>query len=162
MSRTRSSICSTASGGGLMTTSTPSPRTVSSKSVTSAETSMRASRARLNPVISQSIHTSRSFTRPTLLASALDRGPRFARVKLTSWLGVAARLVAGGVWIAAGYLKIGDPAASVRAVRAYDLLPESIVPLVGYALPVVETVVGLCLVVGLVTRWAALVSSLLL
>jgi len=83
-------------------------------------------------------------------------------VKVTSWLGVAARLVTGGVWVAAGVLKIGDPPENVRAVRAYDLLPESVVPVVGHALPVVEIVVGLCLVVGLVTRWAAVVSALLL
>ena len=42
----------------------------------------------------------------------------------------------GGVWIVAGALKLPDPAESVRAVRAYDLLPEAIVPAVGYLLPV--------------------------
>src|SRR4051794_13609155 len=46
------------------------------------------------------------------------------------WAGLVARLVVGGVWIAAGWLKLPDPAESVRAVRAYDLLPESIVPTV--------------------------------
>jgi len=70
--------------------------------------------------------------------------------------------VTGGVWIAAGVLKIGDAAENVRAVRAYDLLPESVVPVIGHALPIVEIVVGLCLVVGLVTRWGAVVSALLL
>ena len=48
----------------------------------------------------------------------------------------------GGVWIVAGALKLPDPAASVRAVRAYDLLPESVVPTVGHLLPVLEVVVG--------------------
>jgi hypothetical protein len=65
------------------------------------------------------------------------------------WLGVVARLVIGGVCIAAGALKLPDPAESVRAVRAYQLLPQTVVPTVGYALPVIELVVGLCLVVGL-------------
>ena len=83
-------------------------------------------------------------------------------MKVWAWLGVAARLVTGGVWVAAGVLKIADPAENVRAVRAYDLLPESLVPVVGHTLPIVEIVVGLCLVVGLVTRWAAVVSALLL
>ena len=73
-----------------------------------------------------------------------------------------ARLVTGGVWIVAGALKLPDPAASVRAVRAYDLLPEAVVPTVGHLLPVVEVVVGLLLVAGLLTRPAAVVSSLLL
>jgi uncharacterized membrane protein YphA (DoxX/SURF4 family) len=77
------------------------------------------------------------------------------------WLGLVARLVVGGVWIAAGVLKLPDPAGSVRAVRAYQLLPESVVPTVGHLLPVVEVVVGLLLVLGLLTRVAAVVSSLL-
>ncbi len=77
------------------------------------------------------------------------------------WIGLAARLVVGGVWIVAGALKLPDPAASVRAVRAYDLLPESVVPTVGHLLPVLEVVVGLCLVLGLLTRVMAVVSALL-
>ena len=60
MSRTKSPICSSASSGGRMTTSTPSPRTVSSKSVTRAATSTRASDSSERPVISQSIQTMRS------------------------------------------------------------------------------------------------------
>ncbi len=79
-----------------------------------------------------------------------------------TWIGVLARVVVGGVWVVAGWLKLGDPSESVRAVRAYDLLPEGIVPLVGHALPVVEIVVGLCLLLGLVTRWAAVASAVLL
>jgi uncharacterized membrane protein YphA (DoxX/SURF4 family) len=77
------------------------------------------------------------------------------------WVGLVARLVTGGVWIVAGMLKLPDPAASVRAVRAYDLLPEAVVPTVGHLLPVLEIVVGLCLVLGLLTRASALLSSLL-
>lgn len=80
---------------------------------------------------------------------------------MKDWIGLAARLVTGGVWIVAGMLKVPDPAGSVRAVRAYDLLPESIVPTVGYALPILEVVVGLCLVLGLLTRAMAVVSAVL-
>lgn len=80
---------------------------------------------------------------------------------MRDWIGLAARLVTGGVWIVAGMLKVPDPAGSVRAVRAYDLLPESIVPTVGYALPILEVVVGLCLVLGLLTRVMAAVSAVL-
>ncbi len=76
-------------------------------------------------------------------------------------MGLVARLVTGGVWIVAGALKLPDPAASVRAVRAYDLLPETIVPTVGHLLPVLEIVVGVCLVLGLLTRAAAVLSALL-
>ena len=62
MVRTKSSICSSASAGGFTSTSMPSPSTLSSKSVTRAATSISASAPRSSPVISQSIHTSRSFT----------------------------------------------------------------------------------------------------
>jgi uncharacterized membrane protein YphA (DoxX/SURF4 family) len=77
-------------------------------------------------------------------------------------VGLLARLLVGGVWVVAGVLKLPAPAENVRAVRAYDLLPESVVPVVGHGLPVLEVLVGLCLVLGLFTRVAAAVSALLL
>jgi uncharacterized membrane protein YphA (DoxX/SURF4 family) len=76
------------------------------------------------------------------------------------WVGLLARLVVGGVWIAAGLIKLPDPAESVRAVRAYRLLPEATVHAVGYGLPFLEIIVGLLLVLGLGTRIAAGLSSL--
>jgi uncharacterized membrane protein YphA (DoxX/SURF4 family) len=79
-----------------------------------------------------------------------------------SWVGLLARLVVGGVWIVAGALKLPDPAVSVRAVRAYRLLPEAVVPTIGHALPILEIIVGVCLVLGLLTRGVAVVSALLL
>ncbi len=80
---------------------------------------------------------------------------------MQAWVGLVVRLVVGGVWVVAGALKLGDPAASVRAVRAYDLLPEAIVPSVGHLLPVLEVVIGLCLIAGLLTRASAVLSVLL-
>jgi uncharacterized membrane protein YphA (DoxX/SURF4 family) len=81
---------------------------------------------------------------------------------LGPWTGTAARLVVGVVWIVAGFLKLPDPTLSVRAVRAYQLLPESVVPVVGHGLPVLEILVGVCLVLGLLTRGVAVVSGLML
>jgi uncharacterized membrane protein YphA (DoxX/SURF4 family) len=78
------------------------------------------------------------------------------------WIGLVLRLVVGGVWIAAGAVKVTDPAQSVQAVRAYQLLPSSLVSPVGQLLPVVEIVIGVMLVVGLLTRGAALISAVLL
>lgn len=80
---------------------------------------------------------------------------------MSQWAATVARAITGGVWIVAGALKLPDPAESVRAVRAYQLLPESVVPTVGHALPLVEIAVGLLLVVGLLTRGAAVASALL-
>ena len=78
-----------------------------------------------------------------------------------AWVGLVFRVVTGGVWIAAGLLKLPDPTESVRAVRAYRLLPESVVPVVGHGLPLLEILVGVCLVAGLLTRLSAVVSALL-
>ncbi len=77
-------------------------------------------------------------------------------------VGVFARLVVGGVWVVAGFLKLPDPAENVRAVRAYQLLPESVVPFVGHLLPVLEVLVGACLLAGLLTRVVATLSVLML
>lgn len=77
-------------------------------------------------------------------------------------LGLLSRLVVGGVWVVAGAVKLPVPAENVRAVRAYQLLPEAVVPTVGYALPILELLLGLCLVVGLLTRVSAVLSGLLL
>ncbi|WP_188194968.1 MauE/DoxX family redox-associated membrane protein [Nonomuraea sp. SYSU D8015] len=73
-----------------------------------------------------------------------------------------ARLVLGGVLIAAGALKIGNPSDSVVAVKAYQLLPDSIAVPVGHVLPILEIVVGVLLVVGLLTRAAAVIAGLLM
>jgi uncharacterized membrane protein YphA (DoxX/SURF4 family) len=76
--------------------------------------------------------------------------------------GLLARLVVGGVWLLAGLLKLPDPAENVRAVRAYRLLPEAVVPTVGHLLPVLEVMVGMCLLLGLLTRVTAALSVLML
>ena len=94
-------------------------------------------------------------------SSVLAAYARTVRKTLERWWGLIARLVVGGVWIAAGQAKLPDPSGSVRAVRAYDLLPEGIVPTVGHTLPILELVVGACLVLGLLTRAMSLVSTLL-
>jgi uncharacterized membrane protein YphA (DoxX/SURF4 family) len=78
------------------------------------------------------------------------------------WFGVPARLVVGTVWVVAGVLKHPDPAENVRAVRAYQLVPEGLVQVVGHGLPVLEILVGGCLLLGLLTRLSAALSAVLL
>src|SRR4051795_9133617 len=77
------------------------------------------------------------------------------------WLGLGGRLVVGGVWLYAGLLKLPHPAASVSAVRAYQLLPTGMAETVGRVLPMLEVVVGGCLLVGLLVRFTGAVSALL-
>ncbi|MCO7220164.1 MauE/DoxX family redox-associated membrane protein [Klenkia sp. PcliD-1-E] len=78
------------------------------------------------------------------------------------WLATAARLLLGGVLVVAGVLKLPDPAAAVRAVRAYQLLPEPLVAPVAFGLPAVEVVVGLALLAGVAVRAAAVASAVLM
>ncbi len=85
-----------------------------------------------------------------------------ARLTWRDWVGLAARLVLGGVLLVAGALKIPNLPASVLAVRAYKILPYDLAVVVGYALPIVEIVVGLLLVVGFFTRIAAAIGGLLM
>ena len=86
---------------------------------------------------------------------------RLAGWGLLAWAGLLARLVVGGVWLWAGLLKVPHPEESVTAVRAYQLLSPSLAVGVGRVLPMLEVVVGACLVVGLLARGTGLVSALL-
>jgi uncharacterized membrane protein YphA (DoxX/SURF4 family) len=70
--------------------------------------------------------------------------------------------VIGGVWIAAGLTKITDLDASVRAVRAYRLLPEVMAQVVGAGLPLLEILLGVLLVIGIGVRATAVVSAVLM
>jgi uncharacterized membrane protein YphA (DoxX/SURF4 family) len=88
--------------------------------------------------------------------------PGVCTTDIRPWLGTAGRLLLGTVWIAAGLLKPPDPAAAVRAVRAYRLLPEVLVAPVAFGLPVVEIGIGLALLVGAAVRLAAVSSAVLL
>ena len=78
------------------------------------------------------------------------------------WISTGARLALGAVWIVAGSAKVADLAESVRAVRAYRLLPETVVPLVGAGLPFVEIALGLLLIAGVGTRLGAIVAVVVL
>jgi uncharacterized membrane protein YphA (DoxX/SURF4 family) len=77
------------------------------------------------------------------------------RPDTAGWPATAARLLLGTVWVVAGALKLPDPADAVRAVRAYRLLPETLVGPVAFGLPPVEIAIGLALLVGVAVRLAA-------
>jgi uncharacterized membrane protein YphA (DoxX/SURF4 family) len=78
------------------------------------------------------------------------------------WAGLVARLGLAGVWLYAGGTKVGDLAASGRAVNAYRIMPFDVAQVIGAMLPFVEIVVGLLLLAGLATRVSAAFSVLLL
>lgn len=78
------------------------------------------------------------------------------------WVGLLARIVLGGALVWAAAAKLGRPVTSARAVQAYEILPFELAAYVGYALPVVELVLGLLLLAGLFTRVTALASTVLM
>jgi uncharacterized membrane protein YphA (DoxX/SURF4 family) len=78
------------------------------------------------------------------------------------WAATAARLLLGVVLVVAGALKLPDPAAEVRAVRAYRLLSEGLAGPVAFGLPVLEIAVGLALLAGVFVRTAAIASAVLM
>jgi uncharacterized membrane protein YphA (DoxX/SURF4 family) len=77
-------------------------------------------------------------------------------------VGLLARLGLAAVFLVSGGLKAADPRETVVAVRAYDLLPESLVSVVAATLPYLEIAVGVLLLVGLATRLAAVLGAVLL
>jgi uncharacterized membrane protein YphA (DoxX/SURF4 family) len=82
-------------------------------------------------------------------------------VTVWRWISFAARLVLAVVWAWAGLAKISDPDAAARAVRAYELFPETLVKPIAWGLPFVELGLALLLLIGLATRPAAWVSAVL-
>jgi uncharacterized membrane protein YphA (DoxX/SURF4 family) len=73
-----------------------------------------------------------------------------------------ARLVLGGVLLAAGGLKVLKPTESANAVAAYKILPTNVAHLVGYGLPWLEVALALLLIVGFMVRPAAVLSGLIM
>jgi uncharacterized membrane protein YphA (DoxX/SURF4 family) len=81
---------------------------------------------------------------------------------MPAWISTVARIVVGGVLLVAGTLKAVDPQGSVRAVRAYELLPQGAATLVGWGLPFLEIVLGVLLLAGIAVRPAAVATAVLL
>lgn len=77
-------------------------------------------------------------------------------------VGLAARLVLGGVLLAAGWLKLRDLTGSTQSVVAYELFPYEISRVIGTMLPVVEIALGALLIGGLFTRVSAFLGGLLM
>lgn len=75
------------------------------------------------------------------------------------WLTILARLILGGVLLAAGALKVGNLQKSAMAVRAYEMLPVELANFLGYALPWIEIGIGLLLIVGASVKVCGLLGA---
>jgi uncharacterized membrane protein YphA (DoxX/SURF4 family) len=74
------------------------------------------------------------------------------------WVGLAIRLTAAGIWLAAGVSKVVELETFRAQVAKYDLLPHALVAPFAYVLPFVEIGVGVYLALGLFVRAAAAVA----
>jgi uncharacterized membrane protein YphA (DoxX/SURF4 family) len=82
--------------------------------------------------------------------------------KLQPWVGLIARLVLGGVLLAAGLLKYQHLDKSQMAVRAYELLPIGFANFVGIILPFLEIGMGILLMLGAGTRIMGIAGAALM
>lgn len=79
------------------------------------------------------------------------------------WAMTASRVIIGGLFVWAALTKIGDLHAFAEEIANYQLVPARLVPLIAAALPGVELVVGVALVLGLYSRASAgIISALML
>lgn len=76
------------------------------------------------------------------------------------WLSLVVRLGLAAVFLTAGLPKIFDLAGNARAVNAYQLMSWEAAQVVGAVQPFLEVGIGLLLLVGLITRFAAWLSAI--
>lgn len=75
-------------------------------------------------------------------------------------IGTVVRMALGALFVASGSLKILSPIEEFQGlIREYHVLPELVVPAFSVALPIIEVVVGLCLLIGLFERYSALLVA---
>jgi uncharacterized membrane protein YphA (DoxX/SURF4 family) len=97
------------------------------------------------------------MSRPPAAESEPATSPRWRPLVST-----LCRVVLAAVFAIASLAKMGHVDASVRAVRAYQILPESWVRPVAYALPYLEIAVAILLLIGVGTRLVAALAAVML
>ena len=79
------------------------------------------------------------------------------------WVGLACRFILGFVLLIAGALKFENFDASILAVSNFQMgFPYDVVVFLGYALPIVEVLLGLALIFGFCTRMMAFFGGLMM
>ena len=82
----------------------------------------------------------------------------FSRSKILQIAVVVLRVLLGGIFVYAGYVKLIEPWQLFAAgIADYDVVPISVAKIVARTLPWVEVLLGLLLIVG---RWFLRTSSL--
>ena len=96
------------------------------------------------------------------LEAAVPDGPLPRRAIWPERVSTICRFVLAGVWLWAGLAKVADPTMAVIAVRAYEIVPETLVKPVAWGLPFIEIGLAALLALGIATRMAAALSLVLL
>jgi uncharacterized membrane protein YphA (DoxX/SURF4 family) len=96
------------------------------------------------------------------LGVTMETGLKARTTAVWPWISTVARLGLATVFLVAGATKIGDLAASGRAVNAYRLMPFEAAKAVGAMQPFLEIVLGLLLLVGIAVRLSAGIAAVLL
>jgi len=81
-----------------------------------------------------------------------------------AWIGTVFRVVLAVILFWSGFAKLLEGGEAMRlAIVAYRLgLPNGLVDVIAWGLPTLEVLLGLLLLVGLLTRWAALGTALIM
>jgi uncharacterized membrane protein YphA (DoxX/SURF4 family) len=72
---------------------------------------------------------------------------------------LAVRVLVGGLFVAAGALKVGHFNDLAAAIAGFRILPEAVIAPLAVVLPFFEMGLGIYLILGLFTRAAAIVAA---
>ncbi len=75
---------------------------------------------------------------------------------------LVSRVVLGGVFLVAGVSKALDMQSFAGEISAYQIVPAALAQPMSIALPLLEILLGVYLLVGLMQRWAAVAAGALL
>ena len=78
------------------------------------------------------------------------------------FLTLVSRILIGGMYIAASFYKIIEPATFAKSIWQYHMVPGELINLMSIILPWLELVIGLALIFGLAYRGAVWWANLLL
>lgn len=84
------------------------------------------------------------------------------RIIDNDYLTILARVLIGGMFLFASYDKIIHPALFAKSIWQYHMVPGSLINLMALALPWLELVIGVALIIGISYRGAVLWANLLL
>lgn len=87
----------------------------------------------------------------------------FRQILLISpWFNRVIRISLGIIFVSAGFTKLFNPKAFARSISEYDLIPESLLPIVAIGLPALETLAGVGLIFNIAGSLTMIFSMLIM